>query len=226
MRNIFRGQVFTDGPYTYRIISSMVYNEHTLTIILEEEMGTVSGDLLIYVINRIIEARKHAEETGQEFPDKIGIGKIIFDESDLGDIRKNIYGEEGQRFLNNARDLKTLYQFATENKGESYDITKLKQTLQIRMTKANKTISFLKTMDLVVPNTDASIRIIHTKVGGAIKKARYDNVVVPALDIYIGFNVEPNRDLAYQASVYLQKEFIENCPIEMHDYDRIQAQLR
>lgn len=218
MRNPFRGQEYTDGPYTYRIAAYMGESGScSITIIVEGESTVIKGDLLIYAVARIID--KDGQDDFNSARIEFNLHKIMLEEYEhLGDIAPTLYGYAHPYLLDRYQTLTQLYQFASEHKEAVFNLTDIAEKVKRRAAKTNKTISFLKGEPIDAEGM-GQFTIVGGNTTGEVIKTR--DGIVPAIRITLQVTGEDLGGMhTYHVNSAIAKYFKNASAIELFDYDQ------
>jgi hypothetical protein len=216
------GQVFTDGPYEYRIYvktgelgdSSIV----SISIFIENTPPHVGVDLYLMALKRVAEvAGDHIENS------EWMINKVIIEQYEaLGEMTPMVTGQRSNIF--GLQSYRNLEEKIRTNLTKSINFQQVNDIIDVRKRKLTKVLNY---MQKTLPTYKQPLNITYT-ISGEVKRHN-EEILAPSIKADINVTmVEKPKASDHTARVIIDAikdsiyEMIEDLsPIDIHSYDNI-----
>jgi len=219
--NSLAGQVFTDGPYEYRIYvktgelgdDSIV----SLSIFIENTPAHVGVDLYLMALEKVAQvAGDHIQNSDWM------INKVILESYEsLGEMTSMIMGQRSNVF--GLQSFQSLLQKIKTNLNKKIDFEEVNSTIEVRKRKLTKVLEYIQRNLTKVGNSPLSLRT-YTITGEA--KRHNEDTLAPSIKINIMVALNRKDHPESRETLDTIRDKIENMieelsSIDLHSYDSV-----
>jgi hypothetical protein len=219
--NSLAGQVFTDGPYEYRIYvktgelgdDSIV----SLSIFIENTPAHVGVDLYLMALEKVAQvAGDHIQNSDWM------INKVILESYEgLGEMTSMIMGQRSNTF--GLQSFQSLLQKIKTNLNKKIDFEEVNSTIEVRKRKLTKVLEYIQRNLTKVGNSPLSLRS-YTITGEA--KRHNEDTLAPSIkiNIMVALNRKDHpesRETLDHIRDKIESMIEELSSIDLHSYDSV-----
>lgn len=220
--NSLAGQVFTDGPYEYRIYvktgelgdDSIV----SLSIFIENTPSHVGVDLYLMALEKVAQvAGDHIQNSDWM------INKVILESYEsLGEMTSMIMGERSNTF--GLQSFQSLLQKIKTNLNKKIDFEEVNSTIDIRKRKLTKVLEYMQRTLTKVNNIKLSLKSYNI-IGEA--KRHNEDTLAPSIKIKMIVAIDTkapeknSRDALQSVREKIQTIMEDLSSIDLHSYDTV-----
>jgi hypothetical protein len=218
--NSLAGQVFTDGPYEYRIYvktgelgdDSIV----SLSIFIENTPAHVGVDLYLMALEKVAQvAGDHIQNSDWM------INKVILESYEgLGEMTSMIMGQRSNVF--GLQSFQSLLQKIKTNLNKKIDFEEVNSIIEVRKRKLTKVLEYMQRTLTKVNNTSLSLKSY--SITGEAKRHNEDTLA-PSIKVKMIVAIKPeiksNREILEAVREKIHSIMEDLSSIDLHSYDTV-----
>jgi len=218
--NSLAGQVFTDGPYEYRIYvktgelgdDSIV----SLSIFIENTPAHVGVDLYMMALEKVAQvAGDHIQNSDWM------INKVILESYEgLGEMTSMIMGQRSNAF--GLQSFQSLLQKIKTNLNKKVDFEEVNSTIEVRKRKLTKVLEYMQRTLTKVNKTSLSLKSY--SITGEAKRHNEDTLapsIKVKMIVFIKPDIKSNREILEAVREKIQSIMEDLSSIDLHSYDSV-----